>query len=137
MGPILSGHFRYLYCNLSRMLGLGHKLEEPLELSEGGYPKEVTISSQIDWSLASRHVSTRTRHQCIAKWANSLSTDMDHPMRRWNNIDDVTLIEIVLRLKIRDEYNVNWLEVLKQGKWKGKCVLANTIPQCTKRLTVY
>ena len=104
------------------MLGLEQKLEEPLVLSGAEPAREVTISSQIDWRLASRHVNTRTRHQCIMKWANSLSTDMDHPVRRWSNADDVTLIEIVLKLKIRDEYNVNWLEVLKQGKWKGNWV---------------
>ena len=98
---------------------MADKLEEPVVVSEKDNEGEVTISSLIDWKLASTHVGTRTRHQCLCKWANSLCTDMDHPTRIWVTADDINLIEIILSMKIRDEYNVNWLEVLKRGKWKG------------------
>ena len=98
---------------------MGDKLEEPIVVNGKDNEGEVTISSQIDWNLASTHVGSRTRHQCLCKWANSLYTDTDNPTRIWVTADDIKLIEIILDMKIRDEYNVDWLEVMKRGKWKG------------------
>ncbi|KAI6659135.1 hypothetical protein LOD99_14811 [Oopsacas minuta] len=117
-GPVETGRLMESVCYQLREKGIEGKLEEPVLIENK--EKEVTISSQINWNLTSTHVGTRTRHQCLSKWANSLSTDVDNPTKIWVTTDDITLIEIILSMKIRDEYNVNWLEVLKQGKWKGR-----------------
>lgn len=102
--------------NFHLTLGIRNKLEEPVSVPSNGNI-DTTISSQIDWIRVSSTVGSRSPHQCLHKWNYSLSRDIHHPKRNWTICDDFILINSILDQSIKDEYDIDFIKVLRDYNW--------------------
>ena len=70
------------------------------------------------WAWISEQVKTRSWHQCLTKWTNSLSFKEKHPGHkcvRWTKEQDLILLNRIYDLVVEDESEIIWNRLLDES----------------------
>jgi hypothetical protein len=70
------------------------------------------------WAWISEQVKTRSWHQCLTKWTNSISFKDKHPNQkcvRWTKEQDLILLNRIYDLAVEDESEIVWNRLIDES----------------------